>query len=103
MEENKMEMVNEVVDMTELVEEVTETVAESKGGLLGKILTCLAVGSVCAVSTVLFKNRDKIKEKKLEKQIAKLEKHGYVVVKESEIDNVIVSELDDLEKEESEE
>lgn len=99
MEENIMEMTNEVADVVDTVEEVTETVAESNDGLLGKILTGFGVGIACAAGTLLIKNRDKIKEHKLKKQIAKLEKAGYVVAHESELDNIV--DTDDLDEKES--
>lgn len=101
MEENMVEMTNEVVDVVDTMEEVTETVAESKGGLVSKILTGLGLIGACVGGVVLIKNRDKIKEKKLKKQIAKLEKAGYVVLTESDIENI--EELDDLDEKESEE
>ena len=102
MEENMMEMTNEVVDVVDTMDEVTETVAESKGGLVGKILTGLGLIGVCVGGAALIKNRDKIKEKKLKKQIAKLEKQGFVVLPESEIED-LVDDLDDLDEKESEE
>lgn len=100
MEENIMEMTNEVVDVVDTAEEITEAVVETKGGLLTKILTCVGVAGACVGGTLLFKNRNKIKEHKLKKQIAKLEKEGFVIVHESELDNIV--EPDDL-PEESEE
>lgn len=101
MEENMMEMTNEVVDVVDTMEEVTETVAESNGGLASKILTGLGLIGACVGGAVLFKNRGKIKEKKLKKMAAKLEKAGYVVLSEPEIDDL--TDLDDLDEKETEE
>lgn len=94
MEENIMEMTNEVVEVADAAEEITEAVVETKGGLRKKVLTGIGVGIACAVGTLLVKNRDKIKERKLKKQIAKLEKEGFVVLNQSDIEEL--GEIDDL-------
>ena len=103
MEENMMEMTNEVVDVVDTMDEVAETVAESKGGLVGGILTGVGIVGVGAACVALFKNRDKIKEKKLKKQIAKLEKAGFVVAKPEDLMEDLLDDIDDLDEKESEE
>lgn len=102
MEQNLMEMTNEVENVMDTTEEIVEAAAKSKGGLLSKILAGLGLAACAGGAAYVVKNREKIKEKKLKKQIAKLEKAGYLVAKPEEIMDEIVG-IDDLDEEESKE
>lgn len=82
-EETKV-MANEATNNTEVQGTYTESDTSSNGGG-SKGLGVLVVGALIAGGVGLFKNRDKIKAKKEEKQIKKLEKKGYVVYKAEEV------------------
>lgn len=96
-EETKV-MVNEATNNSEAQETYTESNTSSNGGG-SKSLGVLVVGALIAGGVGLFKNRDKIKAKKEEKQIKKLEKKGYVVYKADDI----CEEVEDLLPEENSE
>lgn len=82
---------NELMEM-ENNEELTVIELEeseySSGGGLGKILIGAVVGVTAGVAALAYKNKDKIKEKYQEKQIAKctkkLERLGCTVVRDEE-------------------
>ena len=77
--------VNEVIEEIGIEEGLDVTVLEPAvegSGAFGKKLSIgLAVVGCVTGAVYYFKNRDKINEKKIEKQIAKLEAKGYVVTK----------------------
>ena len=72
------EMNNQEVELVEEIE-IYEEPEKSGNGFL-KVLGGVAVLATAAVAAVCYKNRDKIKEKRIEK----LRKQGYVVYKHEE-------------------
>lgn len=85
MEDVRIEEMNNQVE----VDEIGEYPVEEHEGGLGGLLTL--IGAVTAIGGALFvgiKNRDKIKEARDKKRIAKLEKHGYVIFKEEELTTI---------------
>ena len=93
---------NEVIDIQDEdvdVVETTEEATESKNGLLG-----LVIGGAVAVvgaGVALYKNRDKIKQARVNRQIKKLEKKGYCISKVPVIE--VVPDAVDEEEETTEE
>lgn len=90
---------NEVIDIQDEdvdVVETTEEATESKNGLLG-----LVIGGAVAVvgaGVALYKNRDKIKQARVNRQIKKLEKKGYCVSKPIPAIEVVPDEVDEEEE-----
>lgn len=82
MEELKNEVVNETTN--EEVAVSSEPVEEGGGSVCGKLLGLVVIGAV-GVGAWAIKNRTKLAEKKAKRNIAKLEKAGYVVLPKDDI------------------
>lgn len=79
-------MENEIknVEVEETTYEPEEDCEEScESGIGGKILTGLGLVATGVATTLVIKNRDKIRTKLEARKIAKLEKKGYVIYKEN--------------------
>lgn len=93
--EMEMELENENMEIEEVEgdlydPEYSESSNGNRGGALaigGGLVAALVGGGI-----YLWKNKDKIKAKHLEKKIAKLEKQGYVVYKANELDGPVAEE-----------
>lgn len=93
----------EVIDIQDEDVEVVDSNGEPAGskGLLG---LALGIGVGIAVAGVAaWKNRDKIKQKRVDKQIKKLEKKGYVVSKEIPVVPITLEDIAVNENEETDE
>lgn len=77
---------DELLEVEETMYEPEEDCEESNG-IGGKILVGVGVVATGVVTTLVIKNRDKIKEKLEERKIAKLQKKGYVVYKIEDDEN----------------
>lgn len=85
--------VEEILDNEATYEEETE----EKSSVAGKIVFGLGAAVVAGATALAIKNRDKIKAKRTERQIKKLEAKGYVVVDVNDDD-----ESEDIEEETTE-
>lgn len=81
MEELKNEVVNETT--SEEVAVSSEPVEEG-GSVCGKLLGLVVIGAV-GVGAWAIKNRTKLAERKTRRNVAKLEKAGYVVLPKEDI------------------
>lgn len=96
--EMEMELENEDIEIEEVEGELydpeySDSSNGNRGGALaigGGIVAALVGGGI-----YLCKNKDKIKAKRAEKQIAKLEKQGYKVYKTTELDGTVVEYVTD--------
>ena len=91
---------NDVIEMQDEdfveVENTTET--SKSNGLLG---WAIGLGATAIVGGIaLYKNRDKIKQAKVNKQIKKLEQQGYCVSRPISAIEVVPNEVDNEETEE---
>ena len=90
--EMEMELENENIEIEEVEGDVYDPeYSESSSGNRGGALAA-GVGLVAALvggGIYLWKNRDKIKAKRTEKQIAKLEKKGYKVYNTNELEGTV--------------
>ena len=106
-----METTNNEIIETEVIEEQvintevdnyddTDESGSGKFGLAGILTGVLAIGA----GALIWKNKEKIKQKKIEKKIADLEKLGYVVCEqEDKHEDDFVDDFDEEEKEISKE
>lgn len=58
---------------------------KSGNGILGKVLAGVVLAAGAGIGAVLYKNREKMKQQKEQRDIAKLEKKGYRIFKAAEI------------------
>lgn len=89
------ELRNDLVEV-EMNEELEEEFEESNG-IFGKVAVGIGVVAIGVATTLVVKNRDKIKAKLEERKIRKLEDKGYVIYKPEE-----VVESEEVESEEEE-
>lgn len=94
MEENK-----DILTQEELAQEIEmeDYDYECAGGGLGKIMLAVGALGIAALGGIIYKNKDKIEARKVEK----LRKKGYVIYKEDEV-QAIVQVDDETEVEEAE-
>jgi hypothetical protein len=104
--EKTMENNNEILTNEELTNiEATENCYEadySDGGLTKFLVGALFVGAA-ALGGVIYKNKENIKNKREEKEVARLEKKGYVVMKADSVKAIIPVDEDEFEEETVEE
>ena len=92
MEEIRNENVN---DVEEEIEEVNAETEESGTAGLAIVITA-GFALVSGIAALIYKNRDKFEEKRIER----LRKKGYVIYKESENnDNIVDVDFDDYTEE----
>lgn len=89
------ELRNDLVEV-EMNEELEEEFEESNG-IFGKVAVGIGVVATGVATTLVVKNRDKIKAKLEERKIRKLEDKGYIIYKPEE-----VVEFEEVESEEEE-
>lgn len=93
--DNEIRNENELLEVAEPELELEDEVVESKGKFR-KIATGVAVATVGVGTTLIVKNRDKIKAKiearKTMKALERLETNGYVVYKAEDVYDVPVEE-----------
>lgn len=91
-----MTIANDIIEENEVaLDNLEENENEDSG--LGFAIAGLVLGAG-AVAALIVKNKDKIKAKRIERQIKKLEKAGYNVTKIDIEDEEVVSEEDSTEE-----
>lgn len=82
MEENK-----DILTQEELAQEIEmeDYDYECAGGGLGKIMLAVGALGIAALGGIIYKNKDKIEARKVEK----LRKKGYVIYKEDEVQAIV--------------
>lgn len=76
---------NELLEVNEDIYDPEEDCEESKG-IFGKIAVGVGVVATGVGTTLIIKNRDKIKMKLEERKIRKLEQKGYVIYRPEEVE-----------------
>ena len=99
-----MENMNENIDVT--FEEIEETDVDfeqtetGNSGLAGKVLIG-AIGTAAVVAAVaVVKGKDKFKTWKEQRDIKKMQKKGYVVIKSDDVQEIVEVEADQEDPEE---
>ena len=93
MEENMDNVIEGVEDGVTVID-LEPCDSAKKGGLIPLIgVGLLAV--VGAIGTIIYKNKDKIEERKIAKSIEMLEKKGYTITKDENIDDSYSEETED--------
>ena len=74
----------ELIDVDTIDVDMDESCEGNDGA--GKVVLGIGLGLLAVAGAVVVKNKDKIKAKLTERRIAKLEKQGYIVVSQEEVD-----------------
>lgn len=94
--EDNMTITNDIIEENEVALDNPEENENEDSGL-GFAIAGLVLGAG-AVAALIVKNKDKIKAKRIERQIKKLEKAGYNVSKSDVEESEVVSEEDNTEE-----
>lgn len=102
MENNEILVNEELNNEIEAVEDQEYYDEDVSGGGLGKILAGVLFVGAAGLAAFAYKNKAKLESKRTEKQIARLESKGFMVVPADEVVVVKEVEEDDVDVEETE-